>query len=185
MGNKRRRPKCLQFLLILDILFVSAMVVAGIGYYKISKMLYSGRPRKAKCDVTETYIVDWWPNQDKLVIDSFSVKIIDGNLNLFNHLLLVSYTIKGKLINEAGFSTAIDYIHVCERPISTESKQHTDAEILLTPVARILEAKSQKASVKTFFITNERIIRSMHWGQNLFVFRCGIYSDSLMFKQQK
>jgi hypothetical protein len=146
--------------------------------------LFSNEPPKPHLQVPVTYNIGWWTNQDSIVIDDLSVKLLDSNLNLFHSNTLVSYQIKGKMKVGAGWKPHISQVFVSER-LNKDTTQHFDRIIELEPVMNCTHLENQTAAIFDFDITNEHVIKSNHWGNNKIKFICGKHESIVSFHQKK
>jgi hypothetical protein len=168
------------FVVILFITLFSAL----FSHCWVSKILSPG-PRKARHEIPVTFNVGWWPEQGELQIDSFSVKIVESHLSMFNAKSLISYTVTGTLTYKGGWKPYIKEVQVSERVISSDTLNKSEVEILLTPIVGEKEDKSGQGGIENFAFTNEHILNSIHWGANKVNFRCGRFNQSIILNQAK
>lgn len=144
-----------------------------------------GKVRKARRQVPVTYQIGWWPNQDQLKIDRFTVDILKSRLNLTNRESLLSYTVCGQIKYKGHWKPFIKEVHVSERLFAKDSQEGVDAEILITPIVDVNHDKSSEGGAESFLFTNEHIISSLHWGVNKIRFSCGPYEQIIELVQGK
>lgn len=180
-------PKRKKILFSVVILLLSAICYLGYDWYCFNRMFSLTVPRKPKNTLKEIHQIDWWENsQENLIIDSFKVKWLDGKMNLFNNSVLVAISIYGRLSTEGKNKFFVDKFHVSERPLYKDSIQKFDVEIQITPIIKQKkeEVKDLKGNIE-FAVVHERIIKSIHFGENKFLFRCGKLADSFKVFQSK
>ena len=158
--------------LALTLVFVSGCSILGKG------------PGKAKTQVPVTYKLGWWAKNSNLKVESFEVKIVESNLNLFNITAKVAYTITGTMNANAGWEPYIGSVHVNERFDQTDSTKKI-AIVTFTPVMNTKKNKNQKGGLTKFTFTNEHLITSYQWGENKFRFVCGDFMTELKLDQKK
>ena len=176
-----------KIILVLSVLTLVALCTIGYGWYRVNELLTSTAPRKPKNNLQEIHQINWWNySQESLVIDSFKVKLLDGKMNLFNSQVLVAIYFYGKLLNKSKNEAFVEKFHVSERPLYRDSNQRFDIEIQVTPIVAQKKNRGNDFDDTTnFVVVNERIITSMHWGENNYLFRCGKFVDSLKVVQSK
>ncbi len=150
---------------------------------------------KQKKQVPVVYKLGWWASQRMLEVTSFEVTVIKSQLNLFNSISQISYTVKGWL--QAG-SFGVPYIqavHHCEQledmqdsfsegNVSVLSSQ-VHALIQLTPIVGLKNVKKHSTGRIPFEITNEYRITSLRWGTNNFKFSCAGIESVIHLSQRK
>ena len=141
-------------------------------------------PKKAKCDVKEVYKLDWWTKNANMRVESFEVKVIESNLNLFNHTAKVSYTITGTMKANAGFEPSISMVHVSEQYENRDSANMV-AVHTFTPVMATTSNKKAKGGETKFTFTNEHTVNTYRWGQNKIRFVCGDFVTEINLDQKK
>jgi hypothetical protein len=164
-------------------------------------------PRNPRIEIQEIHNIGWWSQQEKLEIDTFYISIVESKLNLFNSYSLISYTIKGRLIDSsANWRPEIKEVHICERIAHNDSindetigtlitkdtlsqdesaKIKPEAIIEITPIVSQSKDKMYKGKTVSFEFTNELKIQSLHWGNNYFLFKCGDFESLLHLRQSK
>ncbi|MCX2680147.1 hypothetical protein OOZ15_09370 [Galbibacter sp. EGI 63066] len=148
------------------------------------KKKLSKKTRKPKIEIPETFRVGWWSNQEKLIIEGFSVEIIQSELNLFNNKSLISYTINGKIKPDGDWVSYVKEIHISER-LNKNTTPNCDRIIELTPIVAVKKGKKMNGAVEKFKFTNEYIITSGHWGVNRIKLVCGTKEQTIELKQTK
>lgn len=143
---------------------------------------FFNKPRKPKLAVPITYNVGWWPYQDTISIDHFTITILDSRLNLFNSKSLIAYSMKGFLKHSSENQPFVRSIHIAERMIH---ENDVKAIIELTPIIKIKSSKNYKGDFIPFEITNEHLVQSMHWGPNSIIFKCGAFTKEVTLQQGK
>ena len=173
------------------ILIWSGLILLTLAYYFLlpQLLLYSisTEPRNPKIEITETYSIGWWSEQEALNVDTFEVKIVDSKLNLFNNKSLISYRIKGNLNYKKGWRPFIKEIHLSERFLthSNDSINNPDAMIEITPVIGAEDDESYNGEIIAFDITNEKKMNSLHWGNNRIRFKCLEKINDITLSQMK
>lgn len=140
-------------------------------------------PKKAKCEVKEVHKLGWWSKNPNMKIESFEVKVIGDNLNLFNNIAMISYTITGTMKSNKGWEPYIGEVHVSEQYEGGDTSQvavHT-----FTPVMHTKSSKSYAGGEKKFSFTNQHTVSSYRWGANRFRFVCGDFQTEITLQQQK
>ena len=141
-------------------------------------------PKRAKTELKEVHKLDWWAKNPNITVKSFEVKVIESELNLFNHYAKVSYTITGTMKHNDGWDPYLSGVHVSEQyePADTlgQISVHT-----FTPIMQTKSSKKAKAGEESFSITNEHIVSSYRWGQNRFRFVCGDFVTEIFLDQKK
>lgn len=141
-------------------------------------------PGKAKTQVAVTYKLGWWAKNANLNVESFEVKIIESNLNLFNTTAKVAYTITGTMKANAGWEPYIGSVHVSEHFENSDSIKQV-AVVEVTPIMNTKKNKKQAAGVTRFKVTNEHLVNAYQWGTNTFRFVCGDFITELKLDQKK
>jgi hypothetical protein len=141
-------------------------------------------PKKAKCEVKETYKLDWWTKNANMRVESFEVKVIESNLNLFNHTAKISYTISGTMKTNPGWEPEIGTVHVSEQYENRDSANMI-AVHTFTPVMETHSNKKAKGGETKFRFTNEHTVSTYRWGQNKFRFVCGDFVTEVNLDQKK
>jgi hypothetical protein len=149
------------------------------------KMFLHASTRKAKHEVPVTYELGWWSNQNDLHIDSFSVSLLDSNLNMFNSKSLISYTVKGHLTYIGSWKPFIKKVHLSERFLTKDKRDTTDAEIIITPIVDTKQDNTKNGGTVPFAFTNQLLQNSFHWGSNKILFRCGAFQQMIEVWQKK
>jgi hypothetical protein len=141
-------------------------------------------PKKAKCDVKEVYKLGWWTKNPNMRIESFEVKVVESNLNLFNTTAKISYTIKGTMKANAGYEPYIGEVHVSEQYENRDSANMVSVHTF-TPVMGTKSSKKAKGGETKFSFTNEHTVQSYKWGENKFRFVCGDFVTEINLAQKK
>ena len=127
----------------------------------------------------------WWSvHQDSLQIDSFIVKIIESNLNLFNDTSLISYTVYGHVNTLKNSKAEIKQVHISER-VNNDPSISFDGLIEITPIVSFSVSENTKSSVHHFHFTNEILLSSIHWGENTIKFTCLNKIQTIQLNQNK
>ncbi|MDR0830479.1 MAG: hypothetical protein LBN95_10285 [Prevotellaceae bacterium] len=141
--------------------------------------------RTPKIEIPVVYNIGWWSERQNLSIDSLSVQIIESNLNLFNSQSLVSYSVSGTIEYNKHWQPFIEKVHISER-INTDTTQHCDRIIEITPVIKVKENKKLiNNGTQHFSFLNEHTITSNHWGNNRIKFVCGNKEQIIELMQRK
>jgi len=143
------------------------------------------RVPKPKSDADFTYKIGWWPYQDELTIDSFSVAVVDSKLNLFNSKSLVRLSIVGKIVGSKNWEPRIDNVHISEKVIVGGNFTNSIAEICITPIVEVEQCEKYNEEIIPFDLTQELVIQSMGWGSNTYKFVCGNVTNELFLRQLK
>ncbi len=180
-----------------------ALIALGLIIYFIITPIFlskalggKNRPGKPKLEVPVTHQLGWWAYQDGMEIDTFEVKIVKSQLNLFNNKSMLKYRIVGKVKTQNSWRPEIGEIHISERFVRRgmeikegmmESSKETSPEAIieLTPVVIVKDDKSYKGEVRTFDIANEYILPSYHWGSCYVQFKCGKFEKEIKVHQSK
>jgi hypothetical protein len=178
LTQKKHRSFSLVFILIA---LLSSVLFVQCGFHNI----LSHGPPKPKLEVPVTYTLGWWGNQDKLVVDSFSVQIIESKLSLFNTQSLIAYTIRGHLNYQGEWKPYIKEVQISESFLPREHSDVIAAEIHLTPVVSVQVDKSKQGGIEYFNFTNQHLVHSFHWGENKVKFVCGKFERSIELFQKK
>ncbi|MGA1839330.1 MAG: hypothetical protein ACMUIU_01785 [bacterium] len=140
--------------------------------------------RNPRSDVSFTYRIGWWPYQENLEINNMEVKILDSRLNLFNSKSLIQIIITGYMKNRENWRPYVKKAHISENVIKRASIG-AEGEIKITPIIKTKEDKFYKGELLPFCITQELIIHSMNWGENLLHIHCGNIKKTLSLSQMK
>jgi hypothetical protein len=148
---------------------------------------------KEKREVPVIYQIGWWAHQEILQVTSFEVEIVKSNLNLFNSISLIRYTVKGTLNHQGGSIPYIRAVHHSEQlvhAVSVFSDEDSDsipvhANIQLTPIAAFKDLKKRVTGPVSFEFSNEYKIKSLRWGQNRFKFSCAGIERTIYLSQRK
>lgn len=149
---------------------------------------------KEKRDVPIIYQLGWWAHQQVLEVTSFEVTVVKSNLNLFNSISLIRYTVKGWLHHRAGGVPYIRSIHHSEQLIPApnefldemeENELRIHAHIQLTPVVAFKDIKKRLTERVPFEFSNEYRIKSLRWGQNSFKISCAGIDHYIRLSQRK
>jgi hypothetical protein len=141
-------------------------------------------PKRAKTEVKEVHKLDWWAKNPNITIESFEVKIVESELNLFNHIAKISYTIKGKMKSNDGWEPKISSVHVSEQYLPADTLGQISVHTF-TPIMVTKSSKKAKAGETSFSFTNEHTVSSYRWGQNRFRFICGDFVTEFTLDQKK
>ena len=189
----RRRNKILIWIGLILLILVGA-------YYtvlpKILGNILSAEPRNPKLEISETSKIGWWPYQESLKIDSFTVEIVESKLNLFNRKSLIKYTVRGKLSNDGHWKPSIKSIHVSQRflriydrelhpYLDTDTTKTPEAMIEITPIIEVVNDDNYNGEEIEFEFTNELKLESFHWGNNWVRFKCADKWQDLTLEQRK
>ena len=171
-------------LIVLTIVFVGL----GVSYLYFIDFgrhnILSIEPRKPKNKIATTYEIGWWTNLDSIHIDSLKVKIIESKLNLFNAKSLISYKIVGHIGYKGHWVPSIDGVHISER-LNRDTSLNVDRIIELTPFTKVDSNEKVMGGTIKFNFTNEIIINSNHWGDNLLKFTCFDKEQVIQLEQIK
>lgn len=141
-------------------------------------------PKKAKCEVKEIHKLGWWTKNANMKIESFEVKVIESNLNLFNTTAKISYTITGTMKSNKGYEPYIGEVHVSEVYENKDSASQISVHTF-TPVMNTKSNKKFGGGDTKFRFTNEHTVSSYKWGQNRFRFVCGDFVTEINLEQKK
>jgi hypothetical protein len=141
-------------------------------------------PKKPKCEVRESYKLDWWTKNPNMRIESFEVKVVESNLNLFNSVAKISYTITGTMKSNAGWDPYIREVHVSEQYENRDSANMVSVHTF-TPVMASKSSKKAKGGEEKFTFTNEHTVHSYKWGENKFRLVCGDFVTEIKLDQNK
>ncbi len=152
----------------------------------LSLFVFSGcfGPKKAKCEVKEVHKLGWWTKNANMKIESFEVKVIESNLNLFNSTAKISYTITGTMKSNKGFEPYIGSVHVSEMYENKDSANQVSVHTF-TPVMNTKNNKKFGGGDTKFKFTNEHTVSAYRWGQNRFRFVCGDFVTEINLDQKK
>ncbi len=174
------------------LVWVGMLLLLARAYYLIIPQIVgnilSAEPRNPKLEISETSEIGWWPYQESLTIDSFTVEFVESKLNLKNSKSLIRYTVKGKLVSQDHLKPSIKNIHVSKRFIRKsdgELNSKLDAVIEITPVIQVINDRNYNGEVLDFEFTNELKLESFHWGNNWVRFQCVDKWKDLIMKQRK
>lgn len=170
----------------------------------------NAEPREPKYEIPITYNIGWQSYQNTFEIDTFSVELVESQLNLFNSYSLIKYHIKGRLVrNKNNWEPYIKQIHISERVLPQDTLNtdtvHTmnialnkdttrigeiniqpEAIIELTPVIKTIDNDGYKSGqIIEFDITNEHKIQSLHCGDNYIMIKCGEFEIPIILQQRK
>lgn len=140
--------------------------------------------RSPKSDVPFTYRFGWGDYQEKLEINNMEVNIIDSRLSLFNTKSLIQIIITGHMKNRENRKPYIKKAHISENLIKSSSIS-SEREIKITPILKTKQDKFYKGELLPFCITQELIIHSMNWGENLLHIHCGNIKKTPLLSQMK
>ncbi|WP_028978204.1 hypothetical protein [Sporocytophaga myxococcoides] len=160
-----------------------------IGFYLFkqgsgNKSILSQQPRKPNLEVPVTYTIEWWPEQNKMTIESFNIEIIESKLNLLNSKSLLAYKVSGSLKSVARWQSFIYKVHISERFNSDTSKPY-ERIIEITPIVSAKKNENTTDSTYPFEFKNEHIVFSSQWGVNRIKFICGSKEQVIELKQRK
>lgn len=177
-----------RFLKILGIIIITLIIGVTIFYLYWTDLgrkdiLFQG-PRNPRIEVPITYNIGWWSNQKEMQIDSFDLKIVESELNLFNSKSLISYEVKGQLTNDRYWKPKINEVHISER-INTDTLLNYDRVIEITPIVKVEENNKTKEEKNSFTFKNEHIIISNRWGKNRIKFVCAKKEQIIELQQRK
>lgn len=141
-------------------------------------------PKKAKTEVKEVHKLGWWSKNANMKIESFEVKIVESNLNLFNSTSKISYTISGTMKSNAGWEPYIGEVHVSEQYEQADSAKQVSVHTF-TPVMHTKSNKKHDGGETKFKFTNEHTVSSYKWGENKFRLVCGDFVTELVLFQKK
>jgi len=141
-------------------------------------------PKKVKCEVKEVHKLGWWTKNANMKIESFEVKVIESNLNLFNTTAKISYTITGTMKSNKGYEPYIGEVHVSEQYEMADSANQISVHTF-TPVMNTKANKKFAGGETKFRFTNEHTLSSYKWGQNRFRFVCGDFVTEINLDQNK
>lgn len=141
-------------------------------------------PKKAKTEVKEVYKLGWWTKNPNMKVESFTVKVVEGNLNLFNTVAKISYTITGTMKANAGYEPYIGEVHVSEQYENKDSANMV-AVHTFTPVMSTKSSKKAKGGETKFSFTNEHTVHAYKWGENKFRLQCGDFVTEIKLNQNK
>lgn len=141
-------------------------------------------PRRPKLEIPVTYNIGWWPDNNRLTIDSLKIDIIESNLNLFNSKSLISYKVSMSFDDVANFKPVVYQVHLSER-INNDTTLNCDRIIEITPVMMLKENKKLKGVTCTFEFKNEYLLSSNQWGSNRIKFICGQQERIIELHQRK
>ncbi len=141
-------------------------------------------PKKAKTEVKEVHKLGWWTKNPNMKIESFTVKIVENNLNLLNTTAKISYTITGTMKTNVGYEPSIGEVHVSEQYENKDSANMVAVHIF-TPVMSTKSSKKAKGGETKFSFTNEHTVSAYRWGQNKFRFVCGDFVTEINLEQKK
>lgn len=177
-----------KVLKILAYILIGIFLLLGIAYLYLTDFgrtdLLSNEPREPRYEIPITYNVGWWSYQDQMKIESFGVKMIENNLNLFNSKSLMSYEIKGEINYSGHWKPYIHEVHISER-ITTDSTSHHHRIIEITPIVKTKKDKEKKGGIVKFDFKNEHTITSGGWGNNKIKIKCLDKEETIEFKQIK
>lgn len=160
---------------LLALLFVAVLSFVG--------MQSCFGPGKAKCEIKEVHKLGWWSKNPNMKIESFEVRVVGNNLNLFNNTAKIAYTVTGTMKSNKGWEPYIGEVHVSEQYEGADTNQvsvHT-----FTPVMHTKSSKKYPGGEKKFSFTNEHTVSSYRWGQNKFRFVCGDFVTEVNLMQNK
>ncbi|MTB53872.1 hypothetical protein [Lewinella sp. W8] len=189
------RPNLKSFFWIV----LGGLCLVGACYLILPGLLHpfiKGEPREPIVEIPVTGDIGWWTYQESLRVDSFKVEVVEGELNLFNNLSLIRYTIKGELLNDNHWRPSIKNIHLSQRLLTrpsvdsnprpnTDKAERPEAIIEVTPVIEVTQDESYRGEEIEFKFTNEMKLQSLHWGTNLIRFVCMGNVHDLTIVQRK
>lgn len=149
-----------------------------------SKSILSHQPGKPKLEIPVTYTIEWWPEQNKMTVESFDIDIIESNLNLLNSKSLIAYKVSGILKSVGQWKSFIYKVHISERFNSDTTKPY-ERVIEITPVVSAKKMENTTDSTDPFEFKNEHIVFSSQWGVNRIKFVCGSKEQIIELRQRK
>ena len=153
-------------------------------------------PREPKNEIAVTYEIGCWSYQDELQVESFKVKTIKSELNIFNSESLISYTTKGILTGKKGWKPYIYKVHMSQRFIreynrklhpylDKDTVKLPEAIIETTPIVQVKEDKNYNGEKIPYEFTNELKLISFHMGANWLRIQCKEKYTDIILVQRK
>ena len=193
MDAHKRTMKKILILIFLCLALVSVFL-AGATFFFVRNFSLEEH-FKAKLEVPLNYKIGWWAHQDNLEIKEFSVEIVKSNRNMFSMESLIRYKISGELTGKNRWAPYIKEVHVSERfiepidrtvsPVSTRKEKLPEAIIEITPIVEAKSSSLYSGGKIKFSFTNEHVIESFHWGENLVRLKCGAFQKDITLHQNK
>ena len=143
-------------------------------------------------DVPVTYEVGWWPYQDNMKISEFTAEAVDPHLNLFSHIFVMRFHLKGIIQSRDGRKFRIGEVQLTGRvdvrsPVTTGTSDYKEpvADVLLVPIVMPVGDSNALGKVFPFDLTIEHAFSTMDWGKKHYVCTCGGKSVEVDVRQLK
>ena len=191
----------LVFLLLCGNFIIPAGYLCFVHFWKLSPRL----------EVPETYQIggSGWVGKGLIQVDKFEAEVVYSELNMLNWRSMIQYTISGQIMTRSKGSSSsrsvpvIGKIHVSQRYLLMGDSNHSaspsydifrpgvaEALVDLQPLVGFksssepLAANQEKTSA-AFSVTNQIVVGSIHMGENIIRFQCGVHWVDLFLYQRK